>query len=488
MHTDDTAPALTPSSASSGQAPLLRGRMGVFEVAFTVLAFSAPLTTAWGYLPFVILFAGLGAPISFLVAMVLLLLFSVGFVKMAHSIPNPGAFYAFISAGLNKIPGLGAAFLAATGYLLLLCGVCSFFGIAGNGLISDLSGGFDVPWYGLSLALLAVIGVFGYIGVEFSAKALSFFLVIEIVIVTVFDIAVLGDGGPGGRTLEPLTIGAFTHGNMGLGVMYAIVMFIGFEATAVFREEAKDPDRTVPRATYLSVAFIGLFYGCTAWLLIVAVGTGNARDQAASAPAAMFPNAFGDLLGNVMRDIASVFVLTSVFACALATHNILSRYIFSLGVDGALPKAMGHVHPTQGSPNRASLAASAITLVVVLIVVIAGLDPSVFYGRVAGVASLAIIMLMFLTTIAVLVHFRGEAARNALWSTRIAPTLAAVGLLGVIVLALVHANDFMASTTALSIAFLAGIVLVFAAGCGTALYLKAARPAAFARLGRQPVS
>jgi hypothetical protein len=62
-----------------GLATKLRGRMGVAEVMLTVLAFSSPLTVAWGYLPFVIVFAGIGAPVSFLVAGVILLFFSVGY-------------------------------------------------------------------------------------------------------------------------------------------------------------------------------------------------------------------------------------------------------------------------------------------------------------------------------------------------------------------------------------------------------------------------
>ena len=101
----------------------LRGHMGVVEVALSVLAFSSPLTTAWGYLPFVIFFAGVGAPMAFLVAMVVLMLFSVGYVTMSRGIPNPGAFYSFIAHGLNKSLGLGSAFLATIGYFLLISGV-----------------------------------------------------------------------------------------------------------------------------------------------------------------------------------------------------------------------------------------------------------------------------------------------------------------------------------------------------------------------------
>jgi amino acid transporter len=467
----------------------LRGHMGVVEVALSVLAFSSPLTTAWGYLPFVIFFAGIGAPVAFLVAMVLLLVFSVGYVTMSKGIPNPGAFYSFVAHGLNKSLGLGSAFLASVGYFLLISGVSCFFGIASSGLIADF-GGPTIEWYWLTALLLLVVGAFGYVGIEFSAKTLTFLMMIEILIVVIFNIAVLGDGGPEGRSSEPFTLDGFTSGDIGLGVMYAIVMFIGFEGTAIFREEARDPDRTIPRATYISVAFIGLFYALTVWSLIVAFGPSNAVGAATNDPAGMFPGAFADLVGSTMQDIASVFVLTAVFASTLACHNIFSRYMFSLGVDGALPANLGRVHPKQGSPYVASITASVMCVVALVVVVAANLDPGLYYGRVAGVASLCIIILMLITSIAVLIHFgqtRGQHG-STVWHTRVAPALATLGLGAIVFLALKNANAFMASTTALSITFITGIVALFLAGVGLALYLKARRPEVYARIGRQSVT
>ena len=42
--------------------------------------------------------------------------------------------------------------------------------------------------------------------------------------------------------------------------MFGISGFLGFEATAIFRSEAKDPDRTIGRATYGALAIVGIFY------------------------------------------------------------------------------------------------------------------------------------------------------------------------------------------------------------------------------------
>ena len=48
--------------------------------------------------------------------------------------------------------------------------------------------------------------------------------------------------------------------------------FIGFEATAIFRDEAHDPHRTIPRATYVALIIIGVFYTLSCWAHRVGVG------------------------------------------------------------------------------------------------------------------------------------------------------------------------------------------------------------------------
>ena len=59
--------------------------------------------------------------------------------------------------------------------------------------------------------------------------------------------------------------------------MLAFGSFVGFEATAIFGEEAKDPRRTVPRATYIAIGAIALFYLLTTWAVVSAYGVDAAR-------------------------------------------------------------------------------------------------------------------------------------------------------------------------------------------------------------------
>ena len=71
-------------------------------------------------------------------------------------------------------------------------------------------------------------------------------------------IVVKGDSfGTSGLSLEPLTPHALVSRSLPIALPFCFASFVGFEATAIYSEEAKDPKRTVPRATFLAVIVIG---------------------------------------------------------------------------------------------------------------------------------------------------------------------------------------------------------------------------------------
>jgi len=109
-------------------------------------------------------------------------------------------------------------------------------------------------WWLYSLILVAVVGILGYLRIDLSAKILSTVTVLEIGVVLIFDAAVGVDGGPQGLSASPFSWGSFSSGTVGVAVLFAVITYItyiGFEATAIFREETKTPRTTIPRAMSL---------------------------------------------------------------------------------------------------------------------------------------------------------------------------------------------------------------------------------------------
>jgi amino acid transporter len=86
----------------------------------------------------------------------------------------------------------------------------------------------------------------------------------------IFNVFVLAKGGAEGLSWTPLTPSAFAHGDMPVTLLFCILVFMGFEATALFRDEVRDPDKTIPRATYFAVIFVGILYALSSYTMIAA--------------------------------------------------------------------------------------------------------------------------------------------------------------------------------------------------------------------------
>jgi amino acid transporter len=450
----------------------LSGRLGVGSIVFMVVAAAAPLTVIAGTVPLG-LAAGNGAafPTTFALCMGILLLFAVGFCAMSRHVPNAGAFYAYVARGLGRAPGLGAAFLALVTYTAVQLAVFGYIGAVIDGLVQHW-GGPALPWWVWSVVVLAIVGVLGYRHIELSGRVLGVLLVAEVAIVLVFDAVVVGRGEHLSTAfLQP---SQFVSGSLGIAIMFAIASFIGFEATAVFRDEARDPERTIPRATYTALLLIGVFYTLSAWAVVSAWGDDAAVEAAGADPGNMIITTITNILGPVGGDVAQVLLMTSLFAAILSFHNVLARYWFALGNARSVPAACGRSHPRHGSPHVASLTQSGIALVFIAVFAIAGMDPvAQVFAWMAGTATLGVLALMALTCAAVLVFFRRTRADSRPWNTLIAPALGLVGLLACLWLTVSNFPTLIGGSPALAAGIGAVLVLAFVVGA-----LWSRRPAA----------
>src|SRR5271156_6386086 len=107
-----TASAVTEDYDVSTQgdvAKLRKHAVGLGGVLFLTLTGSAPITAMLLNVPIVVGSGqGIGAPAAFLVATVVLVVFSVGYVAMAKKKTTTGGFYSYISHGLGREIGFGA--------------------------------------------------------------------------------------------------------------------------------------------------------------------------------------------------------------------------------------------------------------------------------------------------------------------------------------------------------------------------------------------
>jgi amino acid transporter len=473
------------SAAESAATTRLSGNLGTTSLVLSVLAFSAPIVTVSGYIAFAIGFVGQAAPLSWVVAVAALSIFAVAYTTMTRHIKRPGAFYAYISVGLGRIPGVGGAYLASVSYMLITVGIYTFSGLMISEAISHFNGP-DIPWWVCTAASWVLITVLGHFNVELSAKVLGTVMVAEVILVGVFNVVVLAKGGENGLSAQPLNPVDFINGGTGLALLFAFGNFIGFEATALYRDEVRKPRKTIPRATYLAVFLIGGFYAVSAYTLVVAYGVTNAADVATNDPTTMFSNAMASYVGAGIANVTLVLVATSALASVLSTHNVVARYIQNLAADHALPASLAGVHPQHKSPYRASLANSIIVGALLILAAVFVSDPNLILGAGSGIGTAGVLTLMALVSLAIYRYFArtGRPSEETAWRVAVAPLIAFLILASVVIFACVRFDLLVGGEPGQNLWMLLVLVGFLALGCGVAVRMKRKRPDLYALLGR----
>ncbi|MEU7488124.1 APC family permease [Streptomyces sp. NPDC042319] len=465
-------------------AATLKGHMGTLGLLFTVLAFTAPLGVVFGFLSVNISF-GIAVPIAFIGVMLLMTLFALGFTSMSQQIPRPGAFYTYIGEGLGRPLGLGGSFLALSTYGFNIIAALVFSGIGVNNLITSFAGGSGAPWWIWALAMLVVVWILSYFNVELSAKVLSVALVIEVCAILAFDIVMITNGGPEGHSFAPWNPANLVTPSFGLLLLFSIGVFNGFEATAIYRDEVRNPSATIPRATYLTIIFLGVFYAVSSYSLILSSGASRAVKDAGADPAEMMPHALLTYIGGFANQVIAVLLVSSMFASTLSLQNILSRYTHSLSVDGILPRRLAAVHPRHGSPHTAAVTVGAVILVILCGLIASGAPASDLYGASSGVAFYGMLLLLLLTSVAVIVYFRRHHEGASVWKTCVAPGVSALAIGAALLTASLNMDLLIVAPPAVVAVLLAAGYVMVVAGVVTALTLKRRGSPAYERIGRR---
>ncbi|WP_422745737.1 APC family permease [Mycobacterium sp. WMMD1722] len=432
LHQDDPTPLTATPLSPDGSTSLARNQIGVLGIVFFVVAAAAPLTVVVALFP-VIIGSGNGVGIAgaFVVVAVVLTIFAVGYVAMSKHITNAGAFYAFITRGLGRPMGLGSASLAIFAYNAIQLGVIGGFGYYAAEFVSTHSG-VSIPWWVFSALAMGASVFLGVRQIHAGARVLAVLLTLETSIILILNIAILVNSpNPLSEySFEPFAPSAVFAGALGVALMFAHASFIGFEGTAIYGEEAKDPKRTVPRATYASVIFMGVFYAVTAFLIVNSVGAGNIVGLAETEGGNLVFAVSDSVLGRLGTEAFQLLVITSLFAAILTFHNNVARYLYSLGRQGVLWSRLGTTHPRRQSPALACYVQITMVAIVVAVFAILGLDPyTTLFTWWTGVGAAAIILLQTIASIAIFVFFRRSDVDKRPWNTFIAPLLGIAGLL-----------------------------------------------------------
>ncbi|HET7338267.1 MAG TPA: APC family permease [Candidatus Dormibacteraeota bacterium] len=414
------------SSAISG---LQRDAIGLAPVLFQSITHMAPAAAVAFSIIFATTYAGGATPLAVVLALIACLFVAISIAQLARHLPSAGGLYTYSARGLHPIVG----FFVAWGFMLAEPIVAPLlYLVFGNALSGYLNAHFGTPiWLWAPFAAAAGIGVWVlvYRGVRISTETGVALGAFEIVVFLALAITLIIAAGSN-NTLSVFSPSTGTSSGMGsvfAGMVYTVLAFIGFEASAPLGEEAKDPKRTIPRAVILSCVLIGVFYLICYYGATVYFGPDKMADPKNGFFAFNGNDPWDGLASKVWGPLAILVllaILNSAFANSNAGANAASRVGFALGRVGILPRALATVHPRFKTPSMAIHVQGALGLVIAI-----GLGFALYntgssgtplnaFALLGTVATLVIVCIYILTNVANVVfylrHQRDEF--NVVWN------------------------------------------------------------------------
>ena len=404
------------------------------HIVFFVVAAAAPMTAVLGTSTAAFAFGnGPGVPFVFLMIGGLYLLFSAGFTAMSPHVVGAGGFYAYVTLGLGRRAGGAVAAVAIATYQAIAMSTYGLFGFfATQTMRSGL--GWSLPWWLMTVLLAGVVHICGRRAVTFSGNVLACCLLGEVSILLALGVAILvHHAGPWFAIASPATV--FGPG-FGIAIVFVVVSFIGFEATVIFGEEARHPARDIPRATYVSVILIALFYSFSTWTITLYHGPSAIKAAAVADAGNLYLTPIRALLGWPAFVITEGLLLTSTFACILSFHATIARYLSGIAREGLCDARLGALHPVHGSPHRAGLVQTLVSIAMVLIAALLAIDPySGVFAWAGAFASLGVLAMHVLTSVAVVRFFRKTALPISTSVSFTAPLVSAMVLTAALIMA-----------------------------------------------------
>lgn len=298
--------------------------------------------------------AGMHAPIAFVLAAILMALTAASFAELAGRMPVAAGEAAYVrdafqSDRLALFVGLLVVAVAVVSAAAISVGSAGYIGIF-------------IAWPEtllIALVVLAMGAIAGW-GIKESVNFAGVMTLIEVGGLLLLILAGTASGPelvtrlP--EALPPLGDGAVMAGLMGT-VMLAVFAFIGFESLANVAEEVRDPQRTLPRAIFLTLALSTLLYVLVLWVALVAVPSEELAQS--KAPLALVFERLTGASPRTMSLIAIVATLNGIIVQII----MASRVFYGLARQGQLPAFFGAVNSATQTPINATAVATALVLV-----------------------------------------------------------------------------------------------------------------------------
>jgi len=301
--------------------------------------------------------AGLYAPLSFVLASVLVAFSAFSFAELSSRMPRSAGEAVYIREGFRS------EWLAVgVGILVILAGLVSAAAIP-RGFVGYFQVLVDLPGWFCIVIIVFFLGAVAAWGITESVSLAAFITVVEAAGL-IFVVWVARDSFaalPETWQTLPAASASATWIGVFSGVVVAFYAFIGFEDMVNVAEEVKDVRRTLPRAIVLTLLATAGLYFLVGLVAVLAVPVPELAES--GAPLALIVERTGGMSGQWISLIAVIAVLNGAFIQII----MASRVLYGLSQQGWLPAVFATIHPKRRTPVYATVTVSMVALVFALV-------------------------------------------------------------------------------------------------------------------------
>jgi amino acid transporter len=307
--------------------------------------------------------AGFSSPLSVLLGAIGALALGYVISLYARRFSGAGALYEYLVHGAHPSVGVLGAGLYGLGVLFLGGGGV----FIANGFLAESFFSthlhIEVTWWVWGLIALIIAVGLNHLGVRLAIRGVLALACISLIPFLILAISIIAQGGDAGNTLSVFTTDHSSTNGVFHGILFAVTLFIGFEAAASIGEEAHDPHRSIPIALIGSVALAGLFYLLVTYAAAIGFGVKGASTAWPADPSPMGTLA-QHYVGKGLSTTIDLVVLLDSISVAIAFVVTGSRVFFALARDGLLPPLLARTSKadTPLGGNLVILAAGIVAL------------------------------------------------------------------------------------------------------------------------------
>jgi len=284
--------------------------------------------------------AGFSSPLSVLLGAIGALCLAYVISVFARRFSGAGAIYEYLVHGAH--PGVGVFGAGLYGLGVLFLGGGGVF--IANGFLAQAFFQthlqIDVTWWIWgAVALVLAVGL-NHLGARLAIRGVLAMAGLSLIPFLILAITIIAKGGLHGNTLAVFGTSHSSTSGVFHGILFAVTLFIGFEAAASIGEETAEPHRSIPIALIGSVALAGLFYLVVTYAAAIGFGPHGAATTWPSAASPMGSLA-QQYVGKGLSTLIDLVVLLDSLSVAIAFVVAGSRVFFALARDGLLPPIIG---------------------------------------------------------------------------------------------------------------------------------------------------